>query len=272
MPDEPIGIVEPQADATPNAEEPTEPTEATDQNEPQEDNEMQELWAETMPELADAYDKLDDMTQKKLLLKRLKANSQADRETTDTGRPETVTTSKNPETPSSPESFAVDPGAISVAIQQAMDDGDASPLAKVIADHQKWVTDTVGAMLTSFKDQDDRIEAVSLPGRFRDVRNTVSGATDGDIKAAMQLFKAGKASDPVTALKVAIYDRQQEVEAAKGKPRRTIDEDARRKAAAIRASNAGQSGGTAGNVAGRIPETDEEMRELLEAEAAEKKK
>lgn len=271
MADEVVGVEETTQDVVEETEEvvteeqdetnsPAEPDSSTD------DTEIRQLWSDTIPELGGEFDKLDLTAQRNILLKRLKAVAgQAATATADTEASDTAKGRQKSGTPSVPEMSALSKDAILSVAQKAIDEGDANGLADTIFGLQTWLKDAVGAMMDVFNDQDGRIEALTLPSAFKEVQAAVPGATEADVQTAMGLYKGGKIADPKTALKVAVYDRQQEILAAKGKKGLSADEAARKKAAALRASQYGQGSAPTGKVRGPLPTNADEEREFLKS-------
>lgn len=238
-----------------------EPEQAPVQDEGQ--DERRELWGEIVPELADEFDKLDVETRENILLKRLRAQAQVPGATTDSEDTDTATGPQKREPATVPEMSFLGAEAIQDAVQKAIDEGDANALSKVLMDQQTCMRNAYDRMMVVLSGHEGRIdEYLVLPTRFQAARDRVPGATDSDLAEALRLYKQGGFSDEVSALKVAVYDRQQELSAAQ--PKRTVDETAKRTAAAIAASRQSTTGAPKGGVHRQMPVGPDEERAFLQ--------
>lgn len=242
-----------------NTEESTEETVEETVEEVQ-DNGASELWGEVVPELADEYSKLDGGTRENILLKRLQAKAQEAVVTAESSR-EAATNYQNPQPAAVSETSLPGTEAIQDAVQKAIDEGDSKALSTILNNQSTWMLAVAENLSNVVSGQDGRINDIVLPTRFQEVRDNVPGATDGDVREAMRLYKKGGFGDESTALKVAIFNRQTEVSSSQ--PKRTVDDEVRRKAKAMAASNMSNSGSPSGGVRQRLPETPEEIHEFM---------
>ena len=246
----------------PNAEE----TEATD--------EMRALWDEALPELAGAYDEMSPEARQRLLLKRQAAQPQSKPTTEEV--PTGPSSNAEAETGAPPvaEIPAIDAKEQQAAIESAIENQDGAALASVLDRQRQYVEGLAQLAYTAVKDQDKVIADLSkgqkelrIPGQVQAALPTVQGADKADLAAAAKLLASGEVQSAELALKVAAFNRQSEIAAAKGsKP--TADQEATKKAKALAASRAGAASSRAGAVAApRIPVTQQALEDLLQADA-----
>lgn len=254
-------------------EQPVEPDATTEpeagDGETERDERVRELWGQALPELADNYTELTPEAREELVLKRLAALAQANGATEDTDS-DTSTSPEKPGPPSVNEYPDPDLAAIEQAVTRAFDEGDAESLAELLKNVVGWVGETVRTVDGVIQGYDRDIRDIRLPNQTESALDSVPGAKREDIAKAVELLKKGEVRDPQTALKLAVFNRQTELAAA-SRPRRPVDEAARRKARAIEADAAARTG-SPGDVPLRIPNNPQEERQFLEAlEEASKK-
>ncbi len=241
-----------------------EPKESADTSTETEDDGARELWMSTVPELADDYDQMTAEVREKFLLNKVRAQSQADEATADT-QADTATSPGKPGRPAPSEQTPLNTSEMRAEMARAFEEGDSGALLEAL-DKRERERDAV--VLAALKGQDGRIDEMWVPMQVQGALGTVAGAVKGDLAAAAKLMQSGAVQDADTALKVAVYNRRAEVEAAKPKPKLTPDERAKRKADAIRADQVGRGSATAGAVEASFPTNPGEERAFLEQQEA----
>jgi len=235
-------------------------------------DENQEMWSKAVPDLADEYESLDPDTRQRILLKRLAAQSAGEATGVDTSKDtSTDDDTQKPSRPPVPKIPQVDLTKLHDAFAKSFDEGDPAPAVAEIAKAMEYVN---GVAQLAFQAQQEvgeslaamggRLDEFSLPTQFQMAMPQVPGAKDGDMASAKELLRSGEAKNPVTALKLAVFNRQMELGSAKGKP--SPSDAAKRKARSIRASRESGGGVSDGVPVKRIPETDAEMKALMEDE------
>ena len=231
----------------------------------------QALWAEVVPELADAYQELSPAAREQVLLRRLAAKPAAALPTEDAPARESSNGEPKPQEPSTytvPEPWNADEARTQIAA--ALDDDAAKVLVDVLKKHADYIHGygrlVVGAIqessgkLTEFQKQ---LLGVTRPGQLGALIAKVRGATASDVPAATALLESGVTSDMTVAMKLAVYNRESELVTAKTEPSAA----AQRKAAALRAARASGANRAAGGREFRPPETENDYKQLLEAQA-----
>jgi len=231
----------------------------------------QALWAEVVPELADAYQELSPAAREQVLLRRLAAKPAAALPTEDAPARESSNGEPKPQEPSTytvPEPWNADEARTQIAA--ALDDDAAKVLVDVLKKHADYIHGygrlVVGAIqessgkLTEFQKQ---LLGVTRPGQLGALIAKVRGATASDVPAATALLESGVTSDMTVAMKLAVYNRESELVTAKTEPSAA----AQRKAAALRAARASGANRAAGGRQFKPPVSEADYKELLEAQA-----
>ena len=245
-------------------------TETTETAAEVQEDAAQALWAEAVPELAEHYQDLSPEHREEVLLRRLAANRAAALSTEDAPARESSNgepKSQEPSTYTVPEPWNADEARTQIAA--ALDDDAAKVLVDVLKKHADYIHGygrlVVGAIqessgkLTGFEKQ---LLGVTRPGQLGALVAKVRGATTADVTAATALLESGVTSDMATAMKLAVYNRESELVTAKTQP----SVAAQRKAEALRAARASGTNRTAGGRQFRPPETENDYKELLEAQ------
>jgi len=242
---------------------------------------MRALWDEALPDLAGAFDEMSPEARERLLLKRQAAQPQNKPTTEEAPTGPSSTAEAEAEAPPVAEIPAIDAKEQQAAIEKAFEDQDGPALAAVLERQRQYVDGVAHLAYQVGLDNGKAItdlskgqKALRIPGEVRDALPTVQGADKADLAAAAELLASGEVKTPELALKVAAFNRQSEIETAKGaKP--TADQEATRKAKALAASRAGAPSSRTGAVTQqRIPVTQQALEDMLQADAdkAEKKK
>lgn len=255
-----------------------EPPPETDET-PETDEAADKLWDETLPELAGTRGQLTPDARERLLAKRLAAQLQSKPTTGADATGPAPTEAADAGALPVAEIPAIDAKAQREAIGKAFEDGDSGALADILDQHRAYV-DGMGKLVyqavqeqkTAIGDLGTGLKELRIPTQLKAALPNVKEATDADLVAASELLASGEVKKPETALKVAAFNRQSELAAAKG-PKASASEEAKRKAAGIAASRVGAASSRAGEVVRqRIPTSQQDMEDLLQADADAQKK
>jgi len=248
--------------------EPQEPEVSPEPEQEQEGSELKEQWAELIPELADSIDQLSPGKRERILLNRLAAQSSGERPKADSPEQGPDVAAQKPRTPPVVEVPQLDLERMRETLDEQFGEDGGKALMGVVAPALQCITslgtlvqDSLTEMHGKVETFDKDLTSVVRPSNLRKMLSKVSGATEGDIPAAMKLLEEGTAKDEAAALKVAVFDRKAELDKAE-KPRPASDA-ARRKAEALRASKLAGGDRRGAQAARRIPATEQDIAELL---------
>jgi len=272
---EPVGTAAPvEQEAAPEAqaevETQTETETAQTETEPVADK-TRELFNQVMPEFAEEYESLSPDAKVRLLAQRaigLTAHKPDGAPDPTTPQGQVGRGSRRADRPPVPEVKPLDVAATAKGITAAFAEGNSELAEARLVDaltYNKGIGELVIDALNRYEEKFDAMEAEYIrPAKFQAALPKVKGATNGDIVAARKLFETGEATTPEAALKMAVYER---MAATNEKPRGTPNPEAIRKGKAIAAAAAGKAGKVGGARAIRYPATEQDLRELLEAES-----
>lgn len=250
-------------------------TETTETTAEVQEDAAQALWAEVVPELAEAYQELSPEAREQVLLRRLAAKPAAALPTEDAPARESSNGEPKPQEPSTytvPEPWNVDEALSQIAY--SLENDPPEKQAQVIVNVMKKNIDYVhgyGRLLLGVREESDRkltgfekqLLGVTRPGQLGALVAKVRGATAADVTAATALLESGVTSDMTVAMKLAVYNRESEMTTAKTEPSAA----AQRKAAALRAARASGANRAAGGRQFKPPVSEADYKELLEAQA-----
>ena len=268
--DEPAPAAKPQEQTT----EQVETTEVTDAPEA-EPNPSDELWAKVAPDLADSIKDLSPEARERILLNRLAANAEQ-KDTPATSVKEVANDAPNAGGPSASEVPTLDYERMTKTLSDIVGEQEGPTMMKEIFDPTlryvhgvaARVIEALGEYDKRFTEYEGKLSSFEQPRKFQSALPNVRGAVEADIAKAQQIYASGEAKTELAALKLAVYERQAELDKAKGaKP---ASEDARRRAQAIAASDHTGSSRKGGVPEYRIPTTVNDLADLMRAEESRK--
>lgn len=247
-------------------------TEAAETQETEQtDDGRKSQWDELVPHLAGHYDSIAPEVREKILMARAAAAPSGPASTEDAPDGQSSTQKPPSAAPSLEELPQLDPTETRKALDAAIEEGDLEKASRVLAGNLQdmcvlygMLQRQVAHMDTQMTEMGGEIRDVGLPAQFERALATVPGVEKADIPSALSIFRKGEAKTPEAALKIAAWERQ----TAQPKSRRTATSEAKRKAGSISASRAGGQSRPTGGPVGRIPVTEQEWSDYLQAEEA----
>ena len=234
------------------------------------DDGMQELWEQVAPELAGHVGDLSTEAQVGILLKRLAAQASSEDSTGDTAAKAVADEGAKQGPPQVISLPKLDRRAVQDAATAAFESGNGEALAKMLGDTFDTIGQVVEIIGGGFDEMVEKMNTQSAdwqkavaPSRFRGLLGSVPDAAESDIPAAQRFMDSGDAKTHIAALKLAVFDRLQEL---KGSTKQAASTK-KRGAAGIAANRASGGARAAGQPVTRLPETTQGLRDIMRAEA-----
>lgn len=236
-----------------------------------EDNALQEAWEQVAPDLAEHIGDLSPEAREGILLKRLAAQAAGAHPNGDKSQGDVADRDAQPQSPPAVDIPTYDPERLAAAAVQALDDGDSEAFGKVMRE----TFDTLNGVIRMVGNAQDEMGVkmdkmggsftkAMRPAQFRKVMSDVQGAAESDFAVAESILDSGDATTAISALKLAVFNRQQDISVPQGR----ASDTARRKAAGVAADRLSGGPRTTGQAVTRIASTDDgSMRDLLTKEA-----
>ena len=227
-----------------------------------------EKWEKVAPELAGHIKDLSPEAREEILLERLAAKSADATSQNGSSQSEATAQGQEAQTPPAMQTPSIDPESIVNDIGTAIEDSDSAAAKRSmqqIIDYIAGTTSLVNEALTENQQEmaalRRNVSDVTTPAEFERLARTIEGVELSDIPSAIQIQQTQAGTSIEAALKFAALNRYTSKN-SKTKP--PAGEDAKRKAAAIAASQ--QSGGprAVGSQVGTIPMNEQGYRKMLE--------
>lgn len=236
-----------------------------------EDNALQEAWEQVAPDLAEHISDLSPEAREGILLKRLAAQTAGAHPNGDQSQGDVADRDAQPQSPPAVDIPSYDPERLVAAAVQALDDGDSEAFGKVMREQFESVNAVIRMVGNAQSEMGVKMDEMGgtftkamRPAQFRKVLSDVQGAAESDFAAAESILDSGEAASATSALKLAVFNRQQDISVPQGR----ASDTARRKAAGVAADRLSGGPRTTGQAVTRIASTDDgSMRELLAKEA-----